>query len=63
VLELVMTVCLIAAPGECRKERIAFEGSLLACATAGQFAAAEWIATHPKWQLSRWTCGPSSRDA
>lgn len=63
MIELIMTVCLLATPEDCRKERIAFEGSLFACATAGQMAAAEWISTHPKWHLSRWSCGPSSRDA
>lgn len=63
MIELVMTVCLMATPGDCRKERIAFEGSLLACATAGQLVAAEWIASHPKWRLARWTCGPVERQA
>jgi hypothetical protein len=62
MIEIVMTFCLIAAPSDCRKERIAFEGSLLACATAGQFAAAEWIATHPRWRVSEWRCGPVTRE-
>ena len=58
MIELVMTVCLLASPGECRQERLPFEGPLLACATQGQVAALEWLQTPPKWQLTRWRCGP-----
>lgn len=57
MIELVLTVCLMTAPEECRQERMPFEGPLLACALQGQFAAVEWLATHPKWLLSRWKCG------
>lgn len=63
MIELVMTVCLVLAPGDCRKERIASDAGLLACLTGGQAAAAEWISTHPKWRLVRWTCGVPERDA
>jgi hypothetical protein len=62
MIELVMTVCLIAAPSDCRKERIAFEGGFLACSRVGQMAAADWIATHPRWRLTRWSCGPTTRE-
>lgn len=62
MIELVMTVCLLAAPGDCRKERLPFDGSLITCATAGQIAAADWITMHPKWRLTRWACGLPSRD-
>ncbi|WP_181708046.1 hypothetical protein [Chthonobacter rhizosphaerae] len=58
MIELVLTVCLMTAPEECRQERMPFEGPLISCAMAGQFAAAEWLQTHPKWSLSRWRCGP-----
>ncbi|BBE72544.1 hypothetical protein [Oharaeibacter diazotrophicus] len=63
MIELVMTVCLLTQPGDCKKERLPFEGSLMTCARSGQFAVAEWIGTHPKWQISRWRCGPSAHDA
>lgn len=63
MLELVMTVCLMNAPAECRRERMPFDGPLMACAMGGQFAAADWLATHPKWRLERWHCGQPSRDA
>lgn len=63
MIELVMTVCLMSQPQDCRKERLPFEGSLMTCATAGQVAAADWISSHPKWHLSRWSCGMPARDA
>ena len=63
MIELVMTVCLLTAPTDCRKERIAAEGTMMQCMMAGQIAAAEWIATHPKWRLKRWRCGPPSKEA
>jgi hypothetical protein len=62
MIDLVLFVCLLTAPDDCRKERIAFDGGLFACATAGQFAAAEWINSHPRWRVVRWSCGPTSRD-
>lgn len=58
MIELVLTVCLSASPSECRLERMPFEGPMMACAIHGQQAAVEWLNTHPKWQLSRWRCGP-----
>lgn len=63
MIELVMTVCLLTAPEDCRKERLPFEGPLMACAIQGQMAAADWLNSHPKWRLSRWACGTFSRDA
>lgn len=62
MIELVLTVCLLAAPTECREERRPFEGGILFCAMAGQAVGVEWIATHPKWTLARWRCGPPSTD-
>lgn len=63
MIELVLTLCLSAAPADCRKERIPFDGSLLGCLIAGQTAAAAWVAVHPKWHLAAWRCGPVGRDA
>ncbi len=30
--------------------------SLQSCVMQGQTYAAEWLAEHPKWMLSRWRC-------
>lgn len=58
MIDLVLTVCLLAAPADCREERMPFDGPIFACAMAGQFTAAEWISRHPKWRIERWACGP-----
>lgn len=58
MIELTLTVCLLAAPSDCRQERVPFEGSIFVCALQGQQAAQEWLASHPKWRLQRWRCGP-----
>lgn len=57
MLDLVLTVCLAMAPMECRKERMPWDGSMMACAVLGQQAAVDWLSTHPKWRLARWRCG------
>jgi hypothetical protein len=57
MIELVMTLCLLSSPIDCRKERVTFDGGLVACGVGGQVAAAEWLASHPKWRLVRWSCG------
>ncbi len=59
MIQLVLTVCLAAAPTTCKEERPFFDGSLLACATQGQLVAARWISEHPAYTLNRWRCEPS----
>ncbi|HYZ31872.1 MAG TPA: hypothetical protein VE684_06255 [Crenalkalicoccus sp.] len=60
MIELVLTVCLLATPASCRDERTDFAAnSLVACMTQGQFYAARWLAEHPAFSLSRWRCEPS----
>jgi hypothetical protein len=59
MLDLVLTICLFAAPMECRKERMPWEGPMVSCAINGQFAASEWLNAHPKWRLARWRCRPA----
>jgi hypothetical protein len=55
--ELVLVFCLLSSPSSCQEERPALEQmSLTACLTEGQQYAADWLAEHPKWVLSRWRC-------
>jgi len=55
--ELVLVFCLLSSPSSCQEERPALEQmSLIACLTEGQQYAADWLAEHPKWTLSRWRC-------
>lgn len=57
MIDLVMTVCLLATPAACREERSEFDAvSLMSCMTQGQFYAARWIDEHPAYRLSRWRC-------
>lgn len=56
MIQLVLTVCLAVAPASCKEERPAFEGSLLDCTVQGQIVAAQWLAAHPAYTLSRWRC-------
>ena len=58
MIELIITVCMISAPSDCRKERMPFDGSLMACASAGQIVAAGWLKLHPRWRLASYSCGP-----
>jgi hypothetical protein len=58
VIEIVLTVCLLAAPDDCRREHVPFPGGIVMCAgRGGQEVAAEWIAAHPKYRLRRYRCG------
>ena len=57
MIALTLLVCLHASPDTCRPERVAFEGSLMSCTLFGQAVAAEWISTHPKYRLKKFSCG------
>jgi hypothetical protein len=63
MIELVLFVCLQAAPAECRQESMPFDGPLMACAMNGQVVAVEWLQSHPKWRLTKWRCGRPEIDA
>ncbi|KQT87956.1 hypothetical protein [Aurantimonas sp. Leaf443] len=56
MIALTLIVCLNATPGDCRPEKVAFEGSVLQCAMFGQAAAAQWLTAKPKWHLKKWRC-------
>jgi len=63
MITLVLIFCLGA---ECIEHRPVYEEplSLMACSVGGQIAAAEYLKTHPGWQLKRWRCevGPRKSD-
>lgn len=57
MVELVLTVCLLAAPESCRQERPLLEPlSPMACVMEGQIHASRWVVEHPAWRLARWRC-------
>lgn len=58
LVDLVLTVCLMASPGGCRDEHLYFEneGSLLQCMILAQSHIAKWSQGHPKLKVVRWKC-------
>jgi len=55
---LALVFCLQSTPGTCTEHRPAEQLSLQVSLVRAQQYAAEWLAEHPKWLLSRWRCEP-----
>lgn len=63
MITLVLVVCLSATPDICREETPPVDvASPMSCMVQGQQIAAEWLAEHPKWQLSGWKCQIGQRE-
>jgi hypothetical protein len=58
LVNLVLTVCLVASPGKCREEKLSFErrGDLMTCMFLAQSEIVKWSAEHPKLTVKKWTC-------
>lgn len=58
MVDLVLTVCLIANPGSCQDEHLYFEsrGSLNQCMFLAPAEIAKWIGEHPGRKVVRWKC-------
>ncbi len=57
MIELVMVVCLAAAPQDCEERSLLFQDvSTMACMTQAQPQMARWIGEHPRWRVSEWKC-------
>lgn len=59
MIELVISVCLIAEPLRCKDVNLVFDGdglSPMQCMMGAQIEIAKWIDGHPKWVAKRWTC-------
>ncbi|OYX43071.1 MAG: hypothetical protein B7Z02_10440 [Rhodobacterales bacterium 32-67-9] len=57
MIELLFVVCLGAAPATCEERSLLFQDiSPMTCLVGAQPALAEWVAGHPKWTISRWSC-------
>jgi hypothetical protein len=58
LVDLIVTVCLIAHPGACEKRHMLFEakGSLRTCMYEAQFYLAKWSSEHPQYDIKRWQC-------
>lgn len=58
MLELVLTVCILAHPEKCVEQRILFEssGSLRQCTMSAPPILAQWGDQHREWFIQRWKC-------
>jgi hypothetical protein len=58
MIELVLTVCVLANPNECRDQRLLFESdkSLMQCMMSAPPFIAQWGDKHPEWFVQRWKC-------
>jgi hypothetical protein len=58
LVDLILTVCLTAHPGQCRVEHLHFEshGSLMQCMLRAPTEIAKWSQEHPTLKIKRWKC-------
>ena len=65
MMELVLIVCLQAAPQSCEERSIGLypDVTAMTCMMHGQPQIANWAETHPGLRVQRWTCrGASERE-
>ena len=60
MIEIILSVCLIAQADECKDVHLRYLGDSVTpmqCLMGGQPQIARWIEGHPKWTVKRWKCG------
>ncbi|MER8785642.1 hypothetical protein NKH60_31365 [Mesorhizobium sp. M1006] len=64
MVDLILTVCLSANPGNCRDEDLYFEsrGSLFQCMFLAPAEIAKWSQEHPSLKVVRWKCAVPSKE-
>ncbi|MER9123039.1 hypothetical protein NKH81_07970 [Mesorhizobium sp. M0959] len=64
MVDLILTVCLSANPGNCRDEHLYFEsrGSLFQCMFLAPAEIAKWSQEHPSLEVVRWKCAVPSKE-
>ena len=66
MIELVLSVCFIAQPANCKDVSLSFVADNMTpyqCMLSGQSAIVRWQEGHPGWRISRWTCARPVRTA
>jgi hypothetical protein len=58
LVNLILTVCLVADPSSCRTEKLTFEshGDLKHCMFLAPIEIAKWTEDHPVLTVVRWKC-------
>lgn len=64
LIDLVLTVCLVANADACRTEHIYFEhtGSMTQCMLRAPIYIAQWTEDHPEFRVVRWRCSVPEQD-
>ncbi len=58
MVALILTVCALANPTDCKEEIIPLEGvKITRCMLDAQAVLQEWSSSHPKWKIASWKCG------
>ena len=66
MLEIIASVCALAAPAKCKDVHVTFEaGSATAaeCFFYGQSELAKWAGEHDGWRIARWQCAKAGQVA
>jgi hypothetical protein len=58
MIELILTVCALTAPGQCDEQRLQFasQESLMQCAMNAPPYIAQWSNEHPATRVIKWRC-------
>lgn len=61
MIELLVSVCLIAHPARCKDVTLSFDDAVtpMQCLIGAQPQIAKWANTHPQWTVRRWRCQPA----
>jgi hypothetical protein len=65
MIELILTVCALTAPGQCDERRLDFvsQESLMQCMMHAPPYIAQWSNEHPSTRVIKWRCAyPSQSD-
>ena len=63
MIELIVSVCLLAEPGRCKDVHLSFAEETLTpmkCLMGAQVEIAKWAEIHPNWSIEKWKCGRPS---
>lgn len=66
MIELVLAVCMIDQPTQCKDVNLNFEADSVTpqqCMMYGQAEMAKWVEEHPNYQIKKWRCGVAGQMA
>lgn len=61
MIEIIVTACMINDLRHCQEEHLSFMAESVTpqqCMKNGQAELVKWAERHPKWHITRWSCGP-----